>query len=174
MSNNFPTKEALLKEISETWDALNTRLGSLSENQLTNLKDAQGWSIKDHLTHLTAWERGSVFFLQGLPRHEGLGVERSLYLTDFEEEVNAAIQQAHQDQSLSAALDESRETHQELLRLLNSLNEADLRKPYHYYLPDEPGGEANRLAIDVVYNNSANHYREHMPWIEAIARQEKG
>ncbi len=174
MSNNFPTKEELLSEIAQTWDALNERLESLSEQQLTHLKDGQGWSIKDHLTHLTAWERGSVFFLQGRPRYEGLGVDRSLYLTDFEEEVNAAIQQAHQDQTLSAALEESRETHQQLLRLLDGMSEADLRKPYRHYLPDEPGGETNRLAIDVVYNNSANHYREHLPWIEAIAQQGNG
>lgn len=37
--------------------SLNNLLGRLTETQMSSLKDAQGWTIKDHIIHMIAWER---------------------------------------------------------------------------------------------------------------------
>jgi uncharacterized damage-inducible protein DinB len=38
------------------WQQLNELLGSLSTEQLTGPRDAHGWSVREHLIHISAWE----------------------------------------------------------------------------------------------------------------------
>ena len=102
--NAITTKAELLAEIRRTWDALNASLQRLTEQQMTTLHDSQGWTIKDHLVHLACWERSVVFFLQHKPRHAGLGVDESLYLTHSFDQINDAIFQQSKDLPLQGAV----------------------------------------------------------------------
>jgi hypothetical protein len=162
------TKSELLASIEPAWKALTTALGRLTESQKTTIKDPQGWAVKDHLGHLAAWERSVVFFLQGQPRHAGLGVDRALYKNGNFDEINAVIFQHNQGVSLGEAEAQLNQVYQQLLELLQPLTDADLLKPYVAYLPDERGDE--RLAMDVIYDNTTSHYQEHQGWIEALVR----
>ena len=168
------TKAELLVEIEQSWATLNAALDRLTEAQMTVPQDAQGWTVKDHLIHLTFWERSVVFFLQGQPRHQGLGVEEALYLRGNDDEINAIIYQQHKDQRLSETLDQLRSTHQQLLKLLQPLSDMDLQKPYRHYLPEEPGEGEGPLALNVIYANSAHHFAEHLPWITALIKGTPG
>ena len=168
------TKVELLAEIERTWTALNTTLAHLTEVQMTIPRDAQGWAVKDHLIHLMAWERGVVFFLQGQPRHDGLGVDEAIYLNGTDDEINAVIQQQRQVLPLTEVLAQFHRTHQQLLQLLQPLTDLDLQKLYRHYLPDEPGEGDGPPAIDVVNGNSARHFAEHLAWIEALVNKASG
>src|SRR5438477_11337149 len=97
MADQRPTNKAeLMKEMDRTWPALNAALDRLTDAQMTGIRDAEGWAVKDHITHIAAWERSVVFFLQGRPRHEGLGVDEKLYLED-DDQINAVIQRQTKD-----------------------------------------------------------------------------
>ena len=85
------TKAELLRDTAESWQELNSLLDQLTEAQATGPQDAEGWTAKDHVIHMTAWERSVVFFLQGKPRHEGLGVEEQLYRTGDDDAINDAV-----------------------------------------------------------------------------------
>lgn len=165
------TKADLLADIERTWTLLNAALGRLTDAQLTALKDAQGWTVKDHIIHLAAWERSVVFFLQGQARYAGLGVDKALYLRGNDDEINAVIHQQREDLPLTSALEQFRDIHQQLMTLLQPLTDADLQKPYRHYLPDEPGDGDGPPAINLIYGNSANHFTEHLEWIEALVSQ---
>lgn len=102
------TKTELLVEIEDAWTTLHAALDRLTETQMTVPQDAQGGTVKDHLIHLTFWERSVVFFLQGQPRHQSLGVEEALYLKGNEDEINAVICQQHKNLSLSEVLTQLR------------------------------------------------------------------
>ena len=160
------TKSELLADIERTWAALNAALDRLTEEQMTTLRDTQGWTVKDHLVHLTAWERSVVFLLQGKPRHEGLGVDESVYSSSDFDQQNAVIQQRHKDVPLAEARRQFREAHGQLMALVGLLTDADLQKPYRHYLPDE--ADDDRPLLAVVDGNSANHFAEHLEWIEAL------
>jgi uncharacterized protein (TIGR03083 family) len=162
------TKADLLSEIERTWAALNAALGRLTDAQMTTPTDAHGWTVKDHIVHLTAWERSAVFFLEGKPRHSGLGIEEALYLQDSVDDINASIAQQGGSLSVGEALAQLRDVHEQLMALLQPLSDADLQKTYRHYLPDEPGEGEGPPAMDVVYTNSAHHYAEHLDWIEAL------
>jgi len=165
------TKEEMLADIERAWSHLNGALDRLTEEQMTTRQDAQGWTIKDHIVHMAAWERSVVFFLQGKPRHEGLGVDEAVYLEGTEDEINAAIQQQRQGLSLAEALNQLREVHEQLLKLLQPMTDADLLRPYRHYLPEEPGEGEGPPAINLVYGNTADHFAEHQGWIEEVAAE---
>jgi uncharacterized protein (TIGR03083 family) len=169
MTEQQPIAKAdLLADIERDWTKLNMALDQLTETQLTTPTDAQGWTAKDHVIHIMAWERSMVTMLQGKPRHEGLGVAEDLYLTKGFDAINAVIQAQHQALPLAEALAQLRQTHQQLLDLLEPLSDQDLQQPYRHYLPDEPGEGDGPPAINVVYANSTEHFREHLDWIEEL------
>lgn len=161
-------KTELLADIEHNWTALNAVLDRLTETQLTTIQDAQGWTVKDHVIHMTCWERSIVYFLQRKPRHLGLGVEETLYLKGSEDAVNAAIFQQTSSLALNDALLQFRETHQQLLGLLKLQTDADLHKRYREFLPDEPVDGDGPLAINLIIGNTSGHFAEHLRWIEAL------
>lgn len=161
------TKANLVAEIERTWPALNTALDRLTPTQQT-VTDAQGWTVKDHVAHMAAWERSVVFLLQGKPRPEGLGVAEALYEQDDVDAINASVQQQHAELSFADALEQLRSVHGQMMALIDGLSDADLQQPYRHYLPDEPGDGDGPPVIEVIYGNTADHFREHLGWIEAV------
>src|SRR3712207_668417 len=102
------TKTDLMREIDTAWSTLTATLDRLTEAQMTEVRDAAGWAVTDHLVHIAAWERSVVVFLQGRPRHEGLGIDAQLYKRGDEDAMNAAIQRQRQPVSRAEAVAELR------------------------------------------------------------------
>lgn len=175
--NRITTQSELLSAIDADWASLTDALSQLSEAQLTGPTDAAGWTGKDHIVHLAAWERSILYLLAGKPRHAGLGVDEALYLTGDDDAINAVIQSQHRDISLAEALAELRRVHTELRAVLDGLSDADVHKMYSDFLPEEPGEEDGTPIIDRLVGNTSEHYAEHLPWIlalvEGIERREK-
>ena len=160
------TKAEFLAEVERSWAAFNAAIDRLSESQLTGAQDEQGWTVKDHLAHLAAWERSTISFLEGKPRHEGLGVEASVYLSGDFDAINDLIYRQHKSLPLPQVMAALQDTHQELLAAIEPLTVEDLRQPYHHFQPDQPNDE--RTAMQVIYENTIEHYDEHLGWIEAL------
>lgn len=161
-------KALLMSEIESSWPQLNDAIEQLTEAQMTELKDAEGWSVKDHLTHIAAWERSMVYLFQGRPRHEGLGVDEPLYLNGNDDEINAVVQRRCAHLTPAEALAEMRGVHDQLMRLIEPMSDEDLQKPYSHYLPDEPGEDDGTPILARVYGNSAGHFKEHLGWIQSL------
>ncbi len=162
------SKAELVSQIAGAWTELQETLERLTEEHMTGIRDSRGWAVKDHLIHMAAWERSVVVYLQGRPRHEGLGVDEQLYLAGDEDRVNAAVQQKHKDVSPAQALAELRETHVRLLSLTEPLSDDDLYRASSDYHPEDTGERDERPIIGMIYGNSANHFREHQAWIESL------
>ena len=164
-------KAELLREIEGAWAKLNEALDGLTQEQMTDIRDPEGWAVKDHLIHMAAWERSVVVFLQGKPRHEGLGIDEQLYLTGDDDKINAAIQEKRKDVSLSEAMSDFREVHSQLLKLIEPMSDADLHKANSDYQPAGSGERDERPIVGMIYSNSANHFRDHQGWIESLVSQ---
>lgn len=169
--NNQP-KKLLLAEITSAWVKLSSFLGNLSGTQKTTLRDPEGWSVKDHITHMTAWEESVVYYLEGKPRYEALGIGQS----DFEElsidEVNAMVKNHRKRLFLPVAIVQFRVVHRRLLRLIAKLTEKDLEKHLESFNPEVQSGD-KRLVIDLIRDNTAGHYSEHLAWIEELISSHK-
>jgi hypothetical protein len=165
------TKAELLSEINQAWTNLNTALDNLIPEQMTDIRDPEGWTVKDHLVHIAAWERSVVVFLRGQPRHEGLGVTKQLYDTGDDDQINAAIQQKQKDTSLTEAQADLHNVHSQLLTLIEPLSDDDLYKASSEFQPDASGERDERPIVGMIYGNTADHFREHQTWIESLVTQ---
>lgn len=162
------SKDDLERRLDQSWSRLERRLEALDARQLTGPTDPAGWTAKDHLAHLAAWERSMVYLLQGRPRHEGLGVDEAVYLDGNDDAINAVIQAATKDLPLADVQAVLRSTHQELRSLVASMGVEDLRQPYSHFLPDEPGEDDGRPIIERISANGDAHVDTHLGYIEVI------
>jgi len=162
------TKADLIADINPAWKALNDALEHLSHRQKEKIKDAQQWSVKDHIVHLAAWENSVVYLLQGKPRYEGLGVEETTFLLGDEDVINAAIHRKNQDLTYRQAYDRLQEVHASLMAWIKKMDNPALLKPYRAYLPNEPGQGEGPPLITLIYGNTAYHYNEHLEWINDL------
>lgn len=162
------SKSELEHRLDASWDRLQRRVGEFDAEQLDGPADPAGWTAKDHLAHLAAWERSIVYLLQSRPRHEGLGVEESVYLEGDDDAINAVIQAATRDLPLTDVLAVLRSTHEQLRSLVAGMSDEDLRQPYSHFLPDEPGRDDGEPILGRISGNGDAHFAEHLGYIEVI------
>ena len=166
-------KVEFLDELQESWSELQLALDGFSEEQMTQRTDQVGWTVKDHLSHLVSWERGIIALLRRRPRWEAMGVDVETATTRLnprtEDELNETMRDAAQSLSLADVRDQLSQTHDELADLVDSMEAEDLLNTYSHFAPDEPGKATGAPVLGWVVGNSSAHYREHLPWMRAIA-----
>jgi hypothetical protein len=166
MSATPTTTTELLARIDAGWAEISAYVAGLDERQLMT-SGADGWSVADHLGHLAAWECSIISLLRGQPRHEGLGVPESAYLTGHDV-VNALIQARTHAQPVATILTDWRTTHATLRSMIVDLADADLQRSYASYLPNEPGRRGQQPIVDRIIGNTYEHYAEHLPWMRRL------
>ncbi|MBA3944759.1 MAG: ClbS/DfsB family four-helix bundle protein [Herpetosiphonaceae bacterium] len=162
------SKTELLASIDQGWSHLEQTIHSLNDSQLTTLRDTQGWSVKDHLVHITAWEQSLLALLEGRNRDQAMGLDDTQNRSMESDEVNNIIYQHNRERSLAdvqAALERS---HAEVVAAISGLSDADLRKPYSHYQPDDLPSNSDPV-VGWIIGNTYEHYDEHAAWIQTLA-----
>ncbi len=159
------TKDELLKRWDEQYRAYEQFLSRFSDQQLTELTDAGGWSAKDHLYHLALSEGSLLALLDRQPIHDYLGVDWATYKAG-DDAVNAVVQQHNRDLPLAEVLATLRRNHQQVMERVRATPVAELQRPFIEYQPHDQGREGTVMLALV--NNTFHHYEEHAPWIAAI------
>jgi len=81
-------RDQLLLEMDAAHDRVNEAIAGLAEEQMSR-PDLDGWSVKDHLTHLTFWHEMRFFEISRI----GRGGQASFPSTD---EAEAGVEQINQ------------------------------------------------------------------------------
>ena len=80
MSQPRPSSPAKLSSaIDKAWSELQGFLSSITPAQASR-QDANGWTIKDHVTHMAVWEASVAILFRGGRRHDALGIDEAFYL----------------------------------------------------------------------------------------------
>jgi uncharacterized protein (TIGR03083 family) len=160
-------KAELLERIEREWAALERTLEHLTDEQM-NAPDSSGWSTKDNLAHLAAWEQFMrLYHLRNQSPYEAMQVDEATFEQLSEDEQNDVLYQRNRDRPVSDVKDELRRSHQQVLTDLERLSYEDLMKPRF------PGDPQARPLIGWVIGNTYEHYREHRAYIEKIVEQAK-
>ena len=158
------TKAELMARIQRDWAALEETIANLTEEQMS-VPDAGGWSIKDNLAHLAAWERYMLdAYLHGRPAHEAMGMDEVTYAAADEDGVNDIIYQRNRDRPVADVLADWRRSHRVVLDHLWSVPFDDLLKPL------DPNDPEKRPALGWVIGNTYEHYQEHGEYIGRIVK----
>jgi uncharacterized protein (TIGR03083 family) len=164
------TKTKLIDRIDRSWRDLQATIQSLAPEQLTTPTDAAGWSVKDHLAHLTAWERAMVSLLNERPQWEGPGLTQEEYFSRDIDAVNEIIRERTLDTSPDDVLQDLEQTTSNLLRLIRQMPEERLQLPYSEFVTGHPGrpGSDEPTIITTLSEDTWQAFEEHRTYIERI------
>lgn len=162
------TKQKLLQSIHQSRTQLIKALGELTDEQLTAIKDDQGWSVQDHIAHITAWEQSVQSVVEGKERYHGLGVDEATYFSGDFDKMNDRIFQQRQNLPLKTVLDQFHTVHNQFVEQIEAMTEAELLLPFRHYLSQGTKENDNRLLIELIQGNTVGHYAEHLAWIETF------
>jgi uncharacterized protein (TIGR03083 family) len=159
MEENAMKRNELVDRIDRSWRELDD-LASNVDDELLRAPVSDGWTVKDHLVHLAAWEESLLALLEGRDRAAAMGVPG---MEDAgTEAINAAVFDQHRDQAPDQALAGFRQTHRRLLDRLAQLSDEDLSRPYSDF---QPGTGEERPVGGWVAGNTFEHYAEHLSYI---------
>jgi hypothetical protein len=169
MSDMNPTlsRANFLNRLDSAWAELTTYLESLSEDQLTQPKDAGGWTAKDHVIHLAAWESAALAMIEGKSKRETLDITPEVWDQD-DDPINAVLQQRYQNMPPAEVMQTLRQNHDRLLEKLNAMTDTDFQRPYREY---QPASSDERAIIDYIEWDTIHHYGQHLGWIKTLVDQ---
>ncbi len=169
--NQPPNTKDLLARIDTGWAELQQEIEGRSEEELTRPLDGQGWSLRDHLAHITSWEHSLLGLLTGQDRHKAMGIDTASHGEEIHiDALNELLRQASLGQTTAQVLERLHESHELLLSHLRALSDEDLMRPYSHYQPQDPTAP-NDPVLGWIVGNTFGHYEEHLGWIrEAAAR----
>jgi hypothetical protein len=164
-NSDYPQdQEEFLHQIHQEWNRLMHIIQEFGEDEMTTPLNG-GWSVKDHLAHISTWERYLCkHHLGQLPAHEVLGMEIETYQNADEDRINDFIFKRQKDFDLIQILSELFHTHQSMLSDLEQLSFSELMKPRYKEDPDA------RPLLWWVIANTSDHYEEHRLSIERSIR----
>ncbi len=151
------TKPELIAAIHRDRATLDALVASLSEEQMLAPVLDDGWSVKDLLAHIAAWEARCASWLEAVARG-GTPERPEVQNVDAS---NARDYAAARQRPLGDVLAASRAAHATMLRAVEALSEADLADETRFGWP----------AWQMASSNSDEHYREHIQQIEAWLRR---
>jgi hypothetical protein len=138
---------------------------SLTPAEMTEPGPDGGWSIKDHIAHLTAWRRMVLAVMRGKQRWEGLGLPPEVVRNGTLDSINEVLYKITRDENLDSVLTDFRSATAELMAQLASMKDADLERPFN---PINPNSTA--ILRDGIIGDTYGHDLEHLEWIGELLK----
>jgi hypothetical protein len=143
------TKDELLAAIKRDRATLESLMARVGDGRMLEPALEGGWSVKDALAHITAWEQRCM----GWIRENGADKPPS-----FTEEginaYNAEVYEANKDRALQEIVAESKRSFGEMVEAVAGLADDVVTAPPAW---------APAIPLDrIIDANSAEHYREHI------------
>lgn len=156
-------KQEILTILRDEYNHWETLLASFSEAQIIAPELHDGWSLKDVMAHLRAWQQRTIARLEAALNHhnpqfpkwpEDLNPEQ-----DDVDALNAWIYQTNRDKAWSTVYDEWRSGFRRVIELTEAIPEKDLLEPGKYsWLGDEP--------LALILTGTCEHHQEHEGYLE--------
>jgi hypothetical protein len=160
-------KNELLDRIHKEWTQLMQIIQPLTEDEMSAEMNG-GWSIKDHLAHITAWEHYLYeHHLQKSPPHEVFGMDSETYQNADEDDINGFLFRKNRELPVNQIRTDLNHMHKMVLSELERLPFSALMKPRY------DDDQERRPLLWWVIANTSDHYNEHRVSIQKLLREVK-
>ena len=160
-----------MQSIEAAWASLDRLTAELSQRQLTT-PGPDGWSPKDHLAHLAAWNLSLVALLEGRDRDAALGVWD--VPSEEVDVVNDLLHRRHlglvPDEVMALQLG----SRQLVREALAQLTDEDLERPYNSLQPDHPRPNGDQPVLGWINGDTDDHVEEHIGYIRELVGATSG
>jgi hypothetical protein len=112
-----------MQPIETAWNQLIELVNQVEEAGGLGRAGSDGWTVKDHLTHIAAWEHSLLALIEGHDRERAMGLPEAVEGID---NVNEAIRKLHETDTPEEALVYFRDSHARLVAALGKLSDGDL------------------------------------------------
>lgn len=159
------SKAALLEMRRALYAHFDALIVDLSEQQIQIPMVSDGWSVKDHIAHLTFWERLNLLEMLKAIEQGVNWIDSGLEDTEeVRDQTNLRVYLHNKDRSPADVLSEFQVTHQQVMEYLEKLSEEQLKTPYEWL-----GG----YTIITWLSEPNGHYQEHEIYFrDWLARQD--
>lgn len=125
-------RSQLLEAIAVSWNRCVALIDTLTADQWTSATDVMGWSVKDHVAHVTAWENVVIeVFRGGSPQYATLQMSETEWATGGIDGADAVIHARKAGQSLHRVKNNRDVTHARIVTILSELPEEELKRPFN-------------------------------------------
>jgi len=164
-ATSMPANKAeLLDDLHGRWDEFVRYIDSFSHEQWTGPADPAGWTVSDHVAHVTAWDRAVVeLFRDRIPEQRTLQVSDVAWATGTDA-INEEIRQRTSGRPVGMLKSERDATFADLADAVANFSDEDLERPGGEFGLDE-GGKCLR---EVLVGYLGGHYDEHRQYIVAL------
>ena len=160
------TKSELLANIRDERAALDEIVVAISDDVLEVAGPDGGWSVKDHLSHIAAWERMIVAHLSDGSDAAIAGMAPDVYERASLDRINSHLYELHRDDLVAAVRVEFAAAHAAIVAFIKAMPESRLGD---VYWDDDPSG---RTVLAKISGDTYLHYREHAGWIAELVAGE--
>ena len=128
--SSVSTKQDLIAYTTSEWDALVAFVDGLTDEQWTGPKDEAGWSVKDHVSHLTQWDRAVIELLRNnAPLQGTLGISAAAWTAGSYDPMNEEIRHLAVNDLVHKVKADRDATWTNLVSLMSDLSEELLARP---------------------------------------------
>ncbi len=157
------TKARLLRLMREGRATFESLLSAADRERMTEPMPPNGWSVKDLLAHLSAWDRHLLAWLEADARGGSPYLPPPNMSEAEVDRFNARVYAAHRDQPLESVLSEFAASFRALVARAEALPEQDLLDPGRY------AWTGGRPLWYYFAADTYRHYAEHLLQMRAAA-----
>ncbi len=167
------TKQDLIAQTTTAWNTFVTYVDGLTAEQWTEPRDAAGWSVKDHVSHVTHWDRAVIAALRNqVPMRETLGISETAWSAGTFDPMNQEIRHLANTAGVDRVRADRDATWTDLVALMDELSEEQLGQSGAEAGLAVGTGPLAEPVLEVLADYWAGHYAEHLRDIQAIVASE--
>jgi hypothetical protein len=176
LDNQAPAMDAKQKLIDSTataWNTLVTYVDGLTAEEWTEPRDAAGWSVKDHVSHVTQWDRAVIEALRNqMPMRETLGISETAWSEGSFDPMNEEIRHLVDTEGVDRVKADRDATWTDLVALMDELSEEQLGQSGAEAGLAVGTGSLDEPVLEVLMDYWGAHYAEHLQDIQAIVNSD--
>ncbi len=151
---------------ADRWQVFSAATDALDDAQWETATDVAGWTVKDHVAHVTRWDESLIALVRdGIPRQQTLEVPDDAWHAGGYDAMNESIRQQTLDTSVAEIRQRRDDVWAELFALLETYDDATIQRP---------GAEFglnyghNQTFLETLVDDLGVHYDQHRQYIERI------
>lgn len=157
-------KSELLDDIKKRWNGFVVYVDSLPPEQWTGPADPTGWTVSDHVAHVTAWDQAvAELFCNRTPEQRTLQVSDAAWASGMEA-INEEIRQRTMGRPIGTVKSERDATFAALLEQVSGFSDEDLERPGSEFGLDE----VEKSLLEILVGYLGGHYDDHRRYIATI------